>query len=299
MLASCGGDPICPYLTIRGVREESGAVGRPPVSGGEPDRVLAAVVLACLVSPQRQRTLAHAGILLPQPRVLVVHADAVRLVDLADLLRADGPGEAHPVITRDGERGRLAAAGRDVDQDQGVRGVAADPPQDRAPAPRVQLRQDPVRQHVAVPVPPALQPHQQDVLGADRRTAGDRVRGSDIADVPDDVPGVAADEQDEGRKHAGHGVPGNAGDPPRRALRHPCPLPAFSGIVSRAGGTRPLVTLAACANGTTTRITNRRTMTCPNRTAGTHGTGTGRTGPATHATGTSRRPVATAMRPGG
>jgi len=70
-----------------------------------------------LVAEERELVLAHAGVLLPQLRLLEVHAHAVSLVHLAHLLRPDRAGEMHPVVARDREADRLLSASEYVDED--------------------------------------------------------------------------------------------------------------------------------------------------------------------------------------
>ena len=130
-----------------------------------------------------------------------------------------GGGEGDPVVARDGEADRLLAARRDVDQDQRVGGVAADPGLDARPAPGVQSVKNIVRKDVAVPVGPALQAHQQDVLRADGRAADDGVRAADAAHVAHDKVGKAAHREDQGRGHAAQGISGLPGGPPQRGRR--------------------------------------------------------------------------------
>src|ERR1035441_4759402 len=63
-----------------------------------------------------------------------------------------------------------------------------------------------VRKDVAVPVGPALQAHQQDVLRTDGRAAVDGVRAADAAHVADDEVGKAADRKHQGRGDAAQSI---------------------------------------------------------------------------------------------
>ena len=122
---------------------------------------------AGLVAEEGQLVLAHARVLLAQLGLLVVHADAVGLVDLALLLRPDRAGEVDPVVARNGEADRLLAAGEDVDQDQRV-GVIAAGAVGHAPAllPACSLARMLLGRMLPFQSRAALQPHQQDVLRA-------------------------------------------------------------------------------------------------------------------------------------
>src|SRR5262249_33198694 len=134
-------------------------------------------------------------------------AGAICLVDFPDLLCTDRTGERNPVVAWDGEADGLLSASWYMDEDESVGGVAASAVLDGPPATRMQSLQDSVRQDLAGPVGTAFQAHQQDVLRPCRRAAGDRVRRADVGDVPDDKIRETADHKNQGRSHAGHGVP--------------------------------------------------------------------------------------------
>ena len=175
---------------------------------------------ARLVALEGHLVLAHLRVLLADLGLLLGEGVSVGLVDLARVLPVVGLRERDPVVARNREPDRLLAAGRDVDQDQGVRGVPADAlVQDALSAPGVQGVQDVVRQDVAVPVGAAFQSHQQDVLRADGRAAVDRVRAADAAHVAHDKVGKTAHRQDQGSGHAAQGISGLTGSAPQRGRR--------------------------------------------------------------------------------
>ncbi len=103
-----------------------------------------------------------------------------------------------------------------MDEDQRVRGVPASAVRDLLGVSGVQPGQDAAGQDVPVPVPAALQPHEQDVLRAGRRAAGDRVRVADAAHVAHEHVGQAAGHQGQPGDEAAQRVPGPAPD----AVRH-------------------------------------------------------------------------------
>jgi hypothetical protein len=107
------------------------------------------------------------------------------------------------VIARDREADRLLAVGEDVDQDEGVRVLAAD-------AAGVQHHLHVVIQLPALEISPALQPHHQDVHRAERGAAADRDALAERCRVPDDLVGIAGDHENHGRGEAGPAVPGLA-----------------------------------------------------------------------------------------
>ena len=117
-------------------------------------------------SPSNAPVLAHAGVPVPQLGLPEVHAHPVRLVDLARLLRPYRSGEPDPVVAGNGEADRLLPAGEYVNEDQRVRVVPAGAVGHLLRVTRVQGRQHPAGQDVTVPIPAALQPHEQDVLRA-------------------------------------------------------------------------------------------------------------------------------------
>ena len=185
---------------------------------------------ACLVAQEGQLVLAHGRVLGAELLLLVEHAHAVGLVDLADLLRAHRAGEMDPVVARNGETGRFPAVGGHVDQDEGIRVIPAGAVGDGLPVSGVQRPQDVAGQDVPVPVPAAFQAHQQDVLGAGGRAAANGVRGADAAHVTHDIEGHATGQHGQRRSDAGHGVPGPAGaGGPRCSPGHRI-LPAGFGI---------------------------------------------------------------------
>jgi hypothetical protein len=153
------------------------------------------------------------------------HGQAIRLVDLAAGLAVVGLRVVDEVVARDGEADRLAAARRDVDQDQRVRVVAAAAVLDSLLAARVHRVQDVFRQDLAVPVGTALQAHQQDVHLADGRLVpGNDMRAAHVVHVGDPLVREAAHHQDHRRGNAASQVadfPGVA--PQRRGASRPSP----------------------------------------------------------------------------
>jgi hypothetical protein len=124
--------------------------------------------------------------LLPQIPLLIEHAHAVGLIDLALLLRPDRAREMHPIVARDRKADRFLTTGWYVDEDQRIRVITARAAGDGLSVSRMQLGQDAGGQDVAIPVPAAFQSHKEDVLRADRGAAGDSVRTPDAAHVLDE-----------------------------------------------------------------------------------------------------------------
>ena len=100
---------------------------------------------ARLVALEGDLVLAQAGVLLPELGLLGGQGEPVGLIDLALGLPVVGGGKGNPVVARDGEADRLLAARRDVNQDQRVGGVPADPVLHARPAPGVQSVKNIVR----------------------------------------------------------------------------------------------------------------------------------------------------------
>src|SRR5215469_953129 len=161
---------------------------------------------ASLVAQECQLVLTYRRVLGAELLLLVVHADAVGLVDLPALLRADHVRERDPVVAWDREADRALPAREYVNQDESICSVTAGTVFDLLPVARVQRAQNVVGQDVAVPVCAALETHQQDVLGSDGRSADDGVRGANARDAVDEEVRETAEKQGKDGGNAAHGV---------------------------------------------------------------------------------------------
>ena len=131
-----------------------------------------------LVPKESKLILTNGRVLGPELLLLVVHAHAVGLVDLARLLRADRAREVDPVVTGNREADGLLSAGEYVYEDESICVVTAS----AVLGLRLCRRAAPGGCRWAGccrSSPSALQAHEQDVLGAYRGTADDRVGGAD------------------------------------------------------------------------------------------------------------------------
>src|SRR5260370_714152 len=123
---------------------------------------------------------------------------------------------------RAAEKPGCVAVGEGWDRGEGVGGVAGAAGRELGGVAGVQGLEAVVGQDVGVPVGPALQAHQQDVLRADGRAADDRVRAADGADVLAHEVGKAADGQHERGGDTPQDMPRLPGGPPPSG-RRACP----------------------------------------------------------------------------